>query len=198
MRIVDLRPRHTGRIRQAALLLYRGFQEHWPNAWPSTAAALDEVHSLFDDDRISLVAVDSGNQVLGWIGGIQQYDGHAWELHPLVVHGNTRRQGIGRALVTALEERVRQRGGITLYLGTDDEDFMTSIAGVDLYPDVLGKLAGIRNLKDHPYGFYQRLGFSVVGVIPDANGPGKPDIFMAKRIAQGNLPVTPSSQRMHL
>ena len=198
MKIVDLRPRHTGRIRQTTLLLYRSFREHWPNAWPSTAAAFDEVYSLFDDDRISLVAVDSRNKVLGWVGAIRQYEGHAWELHPLVVHGDHRRRGIGRDLVAELEERVRQRGGISLYLGTDDEDFMTSIGGVDLYPDVLGALAGIRNLKDHPFEFYQRLGFTVVGVLPDANGPGKPDIFMAKRIAQGNLPVTPSSQRMHL
>lgn len=182
MRIVDLRPHHTNRIRQAALLLFRGFRRHWPNAWPTTAAALDEVDSLFGEDRISLVAVDSRGTVLGWIGAIRQYDGHAWELHPLVVHGDHRRQGIGRALVAKLEERVRAHGGLTLWLGTDDEDSMTSLGGVDLYPDVLGPLAGIRNLKDHPYGFYQRLGFAVVGVLPDANGPGKPDIFMAKRV----------------
>ena len=35
---------------------------------------------------------------------------------------------------------------------------------------------------DHPAGFYQRMGFEVVGLIPDANGPGKPDILMAKRV----------------
>ena len=31
--------------------------------------------------------------------------------------------------------------------------------------------------------FYLRVGFHIVGVIPDANGFGKPDILMAKRIA---------------
>jgi aminoglycoside 6'-N-acetyltransferase I len=30
----------------------------------------------------------------------------------------------------------------------------------------------------------QKLGFSVVGVVPDANGLGKPDILMAKRVQQ--------------
>ena len=30
-----------------------------------------------------------------------------------------------------------------------------------------------------------RVGFTVVGVMPDANGPGKPDIFLAKRVGPG-------------
>ena len=42
--------------------------------------------------------------------------------------------------------------------------------------------AEIKNLKGHPYEFYQKVGFVLVGVIPDANGPGKPDIVMAKRV----------------
>jgi len=46
---------------------------------------------------------------------------------------------------------------------------------------VLGKARRIRNLHGHPYEFYEKLGYTVVGVLPDANGPGKPDIFMAKR-----------------
>jgi hypothetical protein len=32
-------------------------------------------------------------------------------------------------------------------------------------------------------GHYQKLGFVIVGVMPDANGPGKPDIYMAKRVS---------------
>ena len=59
---------------------------------------------------------------------------------------------------------------------------MTSVAGVDLYPDVLGHLARIRNLRGHPYEFYQKCGFVIVGIVPDANGRGRPDIYMAKRI----------------
>jgi aminoglycoside 6'-N-acetyltransferase I len=120
--------------------------------------------------------------VLGWVGAMPHYDGRAWELHPLVVRPDHQGQGIGSALVADLEARVRERGGITLFLGTDDEHDLTTVSGVDLYPDVLDHLARIRNLNRHPYEFYQKQGFAIVGVIPDANGPGKPDILMAKRI----------------
>ncbi len=115
--------------------------------------------------------------------GIRKYDGYAWELHPLVVAADWRNRGIGHALVESLEKRVNQLGGITIYLGTDDENFRTSVSGQDLYPDVLRKLLKIGNPRHHPYEFYQKVGFTIVGAIPDANGWGKPDIFMAKRVA---------------
>jgi hypothetical protein len=35
-------------------------------------------------------------------------------------------------------------------------------------------------LRGHSYEFYQKLGFSIIGAMPDANGLGKPDIYMAK------------------
>ncbi|MGK7874742.1 MAG: GNAT family N-acetyltransferase [Xenococcaceae cyanobacterium] len=182
MRIINLQPESKDTIRQVAALLVEGFKEHSPNAWQDLDAALQEVHSSFGTDRISRVAVDGSGMVLGWIGGISQYDGHVWELHPLVVRSDHRRKGIGRALVADLEEQVRERGGITLWLGTDDEDNMTTLSGIDLYPKVLEHLAKISNVRGHPYEFYQKLGFVIVGVMPDANGLGKPDIFMAKRI----------------
>jgi aminoglycoside 6'-N-acetyltransferase I len=144
--------------------------------------ALAEVRRSFDPERLSRVAVATSGAALGWIGGLPHYRGRTWELHPLVVRRDRQRQGIGRALVHDLEERVRERGAITIWLGTDDVDAQTSLAGVDLYPDVLGHGARIRNLRGHPYEFYQKLGYVVVGVLPDANGRGRPDIFMAKRV----------------
>jgi aminoglycoside 6'-N-acetyltransferase I len=183
MRIVELVPHHKARIRQAAALLVDGFREHYPQAWPDFAGALEEVREAFGEDRICRVAVDSQGKVLGWIGAICSYYGQAWELHPIVVDPALQGQGIGRALIADLEEQVRLRGGLTIYLGTDDEDDMTSLAGTDLYPDPLSHLARIENRRGHPFEFYQKVGYTVVGVIPDANGWGKPDILMAKRLA---------------
>jgi hypothetical protein len=74
-------------------------------------------------------------------------------------------------------------GGLTVLLGSDDEDDMTTLSGVELYPDVWTHVANIRNLRGHPFEFYQKCGFVIVGVVPDANGLGKPDILMAKRVA---------------
>ena len=66
-------------------------------------------------------------------------------------------------------------------LGTDDDSGMTSLAGADLYVDRPRHLGELRDLgREHPFHFYRRLGFVVTGVLPDANGPGRPDIYMSK------------------
>jgi aminoglycoside 6'-N-acetyltransferase I len=185
MQIIDLCPDNLEAIQQAATLLVEGFKEHWSTAWSDLDSALAEVQESFSTDRISRIAVDEAGVVLGWIGGIKQYDGNVWELHPLVVRSECRGRGIGKALVADLEEQVRERGGFTIWLGTDDEDNMTSLSGVNLYPNVFEHIARIKNLRSHPYEFYQKCGFVIVGVIPDANGLGKPDIYMAKSV-RGN------------
>lgn len=182
MKIIDLFPENKKAIEQIAVMLVEAFKEHWADAWRNVEAARKEVEESFAEDRISRVAIDEDETVLGWIGGISMYNGHVWELHPLVVNPKMQRHGIGRELVKDLEEKVKQRGGLTLFLGTDDEDEMTSLSGVDLYENTFEKISNIKNLKQHPFEFYQKLGFKIVGVMPDANGLGKPDIYMAKRI----------------
>jgi aminoglycoside 6'-N-acetyltransferase I len=181
MRIRDLQPDDESLITQIAAMMVAAFRDHSP-AWPDLESALDEVRESFAPDRISRVAIDDAGNAVGWIGGIRQYDGNVVELHPLVVEPARQGQGIGRALVADLEDQARDRGAHTLWLGTDDEDGRTSLSGVDLYPDVWEHVRRIRNPGRHPYEFYQRCGFVIVGVMPDANGPGKPDIYMARRI----------------
>lgn len=185
LRLRDLTAADTSAIEQVGLMLVEGFAEHSPGAWPDLEAARAEVRASFGDDRISRVALDERDgAVLGWIAGMAAYDGHVWELGPLVVQPDRQGQGVGRALVLDFEAQVRARHGLTIWLGTDDEDTRTSLARVDLFPNVLEHLAHIRNLRRHPYEFYQKLGYVITGVLPDANGLGKPDIFMAKSVAR--------------
>ncbi len=180
--IIDLHPANEPAIQQVAQLLINGFA-HSPGAWKDMEAALAEVHESFGPDKISRVAINEQKLVLGWIAGYSAYGGNVWELHPLVVNVAHQGQGIGRELVLDFEELVKERGALTITLGTDDEAYQTTLSGIDLYPNVWEHIANIRNLRQHPYEFYQKLGYVIIGVIPDANGPGKPDILMAKSIA---------------
>ena len=182
MNIFSPTPEDRQLIRQAAQLLVDAFREHWPDAWTTFDDGMEEVSEMLETDRICRFAVGDDGNLLGVIGGISQYDGHVWELHPLAVQPSLQGQGIGRALVEDFEEQVRQRGGLTITLGTDDEDEMTSLSNVNLYEDIWGKVRNIHNLKGHPYEFYQKMGFVITGVVPDANGIGKPDILMSKKV----------------
>ncbi|HSL43831.1 MAG TPA: GNAT family N-acetyltransferase [Anaerolineales bacterium] len=182
MKIISLLPDNNHLIQQAARLLVGAFREHWPDAWPTDEKGLEEVHEMLETGRICRVAVDEQGHLLGIIGGIPGYDGNVWELHPLAVQPAMQGRGIGAALVEDLEEQIRSRGGLTITLGTDDEDSMTSLSNVDLYENLWEKIRDVRNLKGHPFAFYQKLGYIITGVVPDANGRGKPDILMAKRV----------------
>ncbi|MBI5964166.1 MAG: GNAT family N-acetyltransferase [Chloroflexi bacterium] len=182
MKIITLAKEDTQLIQQAAQLLVVAFHEHWADSWPALKDGLQEVHEMLDAERICRAAIDTEGNLLGVIGGVSQYDGHVWELHPLAVQPSMQGGGIGKALVEDFEEQVRLRGGLTITLGSDDEDNMTSLSNVDVYEDLWDKVRNIRNLKRHPFGFYQKMGYVITGVVPDANGRGKPDIIMSKRV----------------
>jgi aminoglycoside 6'-N-acetyltransferase I len=185
--IITLTDAHTvtdALRQQMAEMLVAGFRDHWPDAWPTLEDAHEEVQEMLAPERLCCVALGVAGEAVGWIGGIPEYDGNVWELHPLVVRPDQQGRGVGRALVAHFEAQVAARGGLTIRVGTDDEDGMTSLANTDLYDDLYRKLATIRNLRRHPFAFYQQLGYTLVGVIPDANGIGKPDLLMAKRVSK--------------
>lgn len=181
MSILDM-PGDPAFRERAAELLVEGFRDAWPDAWPDIESGRREVAEMVEGERICRVVVEDGD-VVGWGGAIPTYRRTAWELHPLVVDKGHRKKGIGRALVRDIEEQARLRGAVTLFLGTDDEDGSTSIGGIDLYPDIALHIGSLHSNLGHPLEFYRKVGFVIVGVIPDANGPGKPDILMARRIA---------------
>lgn len=162
-------------VKEASELLIESFPHSYSDC------ALDEINRCLEEKRIAIMAVDKG-QLLGFAGAIPQYDVTGWELHPIVVRKSHQYKGIGTLLIKALEKEVASKGGITIYLGTDDEFSKTSLSNTDLYEETYKKIECIKNINRHPFEFYQKMGYKIVGVIPDANGIGKPDIWMAKRI----------------
>jgi aminoglycoside 6'-N-acetyltransferase I len=179
MEIVDLGNQSDLVLDQAARLLVEGFDE--PRGWPTIELAAEEVARVVCEG-FARAMIDE-EAMLGWVGGLPEYGGRVWELHPIVVSREHRHRGIGRALVEAFEAEVNRRGGLTATLGTDDDAGMTSLADVDLYVDVPRHLRELRDLgRSHPFLFYRKLGYVVTGVVPDANGRGRPDIYMSKRI----------------
>ncbi len=180
--IVDLHRRDVELVEQATVLLYAAFRGR-SAAWPDGVAARREVLSSLTRGKISRVMVDDGETVIGWIAAQPSYADRVWEIHPIVVAEPHRGRGIGRALVADLEGSLAARGALTLWAGSDDEHGETSLGQVDLYADLPEALQRVGNFARHPYEFFLRLGFRIVGVMPDANGWGKPDIFLAKRLA---------------
>lgn len=179
MKLVDLGTALPEVREQAAALLHHSFNH--ANGWPTLASAQEEIEYILREG-FAIALLEDG-MLAGWIGGLPEYRGKVWELHPLVVQPHRRRQGLGRALVAAFEQEAAARGGLTVTLGTDDDTGITSLADADLYADIPGQIAGLRDLgRNHPFLFYRKLGYVVTGLMPDANGPGRPDIYMSKAV----------------
>lgn len=180
VRIADLVAANgVGRERCAELLL-DGFRTLAPDAWPTLDEARETVDECLEQGPVRVARVH--DCIVGWIGGHHSY-GRVWEIHPLVVDAAHQRRGIGRMLVADLERVAAERGALTLELGSDDEIGLTSLFGVDLYPDPLEHLARLEDRGGHPFVFYRKCGYAITGVTPDANGFGQPDLHMAKRLA---------------
>lgn len=169
-------------IKRVAELLKDGFSDTGTVAWQTIDECTKDVRDSLDDNKISRVALGADHEIIGWAAGAPLYGKITWELEVLVVERENKKQGVGSGLLGDFESEVQIRGGLNVFLGTDDENFRTSVGGTELYPDPLSYLSYIQNIGQHPFEFYQKRGYSVVGVLPDANGIGKPDIFMSKRL----------------
>jgi len=180
MRIVAFPNNDEPICRQAAELLVEAFPH--ANGWPTLDAAIEEVTEALLPERRCRAALDDDGHLLGWIGSMPGYRGRVWELHPLVVRASARGRGVGSELVRDLERTLTVEGALTLWLGTDDDHGETTLAHVNLYPDLLARLAELRAPSTHPLGFYLRAGFALSGVVPDANGRGLHGILLSKRL----------------
>ncbi|MBM3650457.1 MAG: GNAT family N-acetyltransferase [Alphaproteobacteria bacterium] len=167
--------------REAAAVL-RGALASFASGYAGPGEAEAEVALLSNQEAwLGYAALEDG-RVAGWIGAIRAYS-HGWELHPLVVAPARQRNGIGSALLTALEARARREGILALFLGSDDDYGGTTLYGHDLWSDVGHHSATVQpTARGHALSFYRRHGFQVIGVLPDVNGFGRPDILLAKRL----------------
>jgi len=193
MIINDLQQNDENGIQSAALIAQAAFAHI--SFCDTLEEASQEVQEALKPGKICLAAYSDSGEMLGWIGG-QYYYARVWELHPLAVDPNHQRKNIGRSLVIALEKRVVEAGGLTIFLGTDDEFGGTNLFGRELYPDVLAEALRLESVADHPFVFYQKMGFVVTGLVPDANGIGKPDILMCKRVGGTAESHQPQSRRV--
>lgn len=181
MRIVDLKKDEMILV-QMAEVLYEGFRGSGSEGLESLEKCRKGVDDIVERNPINRLAVEEGGEVLGFTSGSELYKGYTWELELLVVRPDVQLRGIGAGLLRDFEENVFVRGGSVVFLGTDDENSRTSLGGKELYPDALQNLIEIKDVGGHPFQFYQKMGYEIVGLLPDANGFGKPDIFMAKRL----------------
>jgi len=163
-------------IDSAVELLQEAFAPNWD-------CGREDVLECLEEGKVCLVAVKDG-VAAGIAGAMPQYGVTGWELHPLAVRKELRGKEIGTTLIQKLECILREKGCVTIYLGSDDEDHKTTLSDTNLFEDTFEKIKNIQNKKKHAYEFYEKMGYQIIGVIPDANGLGKPDIFMAKSLVR--------------
>ncbi|MBI9014653.1 MAG: GNAT family N-acetyltransferase [Clostridiales bacterium] len=176
MYIIELTIENSKYINEAAEILRQAFPHSYKNS------AKEEVLECLEAKKVLIAAIED-DILIGFVGAVPQYGNTAWELHPLVVSESYRSKGVGTKLCMELEQILRNKGCLTIYLGSDDETYSTTLSQTNLFEDTFRKIENIKNLKKHPFEFYQKVGYKIVGVIPDANGMGKPDILLAKGIS---------------
>ena len=181
MKIIDA-TNEANLNQQMAEILLDGFSDTGTAAWSTIEECQKEAQNSLPQERISRIAVDENSKVLAWTIGDGVYD-VTWELELLVVRRDSKLKRIGRKMLIDFENEVKKRKGTSVFIGSDDENNRTSLGGIELYPDPLEHLAKLRNLGGHPYEFYLKCGYTITGVIPHANGFGKPDIWMTKRLS---------------
>jgi len=166
---------------QAAKILLEAFPA--ANMWSdlNEKKALDTVNECIAGENIA-IGIKINGQLIGWIGLRPMYE-KTWELHPLAVKPEFQGKGYGRVLLFELEKIAQEKGIIGIVAGSDDETNKTSLSEKEITGEnIFEEIKNIKNNKNHPFEFYTKCGFNIVGVIPNANGLRKPDIWLWKDI----------------
>ena len=180
MEIVGFGALPPARHADAARIL-REALAHLPSAYNAPGEAEAEVALRCADlDWLGHAALED-ERLVGWIGAIRRI---ATAVDPSPGRDTDRqRRGIGSALLPP-RFPLPLRGVLTLFLGSDDDYGGTSLFGRDLWPDVVSHIAATEaTTRGHALTFYRQHGYEIVGLLPDVNGAGRPDIMLAKRLS---------------
>ena len=168
-------------IKQAAEILNQEF----PGMCPDINSALIEVNECIGEPNIC-IGIKNGNNLVGWAGLRPMYE-VTWELHPMVIKNEYQRKGYGKILLNELEKIALKRKIIGIFAGSDDETNSTSLSEKDITKEnIFYEIQNVKNYRNHPYDFYIKCGYLIVGIIPNANGDRKPDIWLWKDIRENN------------
>ncbi|MCB9750906.1 MAG: GNAT family N-acetyltransferase [Myxococcales bacterium] len=180
MTLVELDAADAPLLEALARLSHAAAATHAPRWLPTLDDAREEVADATRPGRVARVLLGADARPLAW-GSIFHVYGHVWEVHPLLVDPAHHRRGYGARVLAELEARAAARGAGVLIVGTSDETGATSLSGRDLYADPVAAMASMTFEPSHAVGFWLRMGYALVGVTPDAEGPGRPSINLAKR-----------------
>ncbi|BAK88619.1 aminoglycoside acetyltransferase [Pseudomonas aeruginosa NCGM2.S1] len=168
-------------ITQAAEILFDVFSHINFDSWPSLQKATETVIECISAENIC-IGILINDELCGWVGLREMYK-KTWELHPMVIKKKHQNKGFGKILIFETEKKAKERNLEGIVLGTDDETFRTTLSMSELNNEnIFHEIKNIKNLKNHPFEFYEKCGYSIIGVIPNANGKNKPDILMWKNI----------------
>ena len=170
-------------MEQAAKILLEAF----PTAgmWPDIdeKQALETLNECIADGNICL-GIKINAKLIGWTGLRPMYE-KTWELQPMAICTEFQGKGYGKILLNEMERIAREKGIIGIFVGSDDETDKTSLSEKEITGEnILEEIKNIKNYKNHPFEFYIKCGYSIVGIIPNANGPKKPDILLWKDLRE--------------
>ena len=101
---------------------------------------------------------------------------------PIAVAIEHQYSGLGHLLVEDVARIAKGAGALTPFSGTSDEVGTTNLFGVDLYGNPVEAIKNIEATGRNPFKFWQNAGFTVVGLMPDAESLGKPGVHLARRL----------------